>query len=466
MTRLFSRILVTLALVSSAIVGQASASFALSTVPMQQQSELDGQAGGSGSGKWGDAPSFTRPEVTRLSVAESPTFTQSQLESPALGAYGVTVAPVNLCRTSQAPQQGVCYNPPNRVSVTVYEKKNDGADADLSASLTRNSVIGMTIALNDAGPLLGWSYATGNPSYWKISNPGTTDAVINITFQPRDVPYIQWNSNPGSEGCSRIPVEGCPVENPDAADTLQANLLLSLDTTLNSAFNGTLFAGDDAVIGSFETSSPSSPSFTYGVASVHNEFDASQRTGTLSGVISDSMLVGYFGIDTSGMSSSEVSAAFPIVRTTDTSGALKSTVTWTRWTAGSDGTDGWLVSIDNISFSAPKYKVSQAKSPPTGSAKIKNKELKVGVKISGTAKSACKVKGTECSVRVFKIVRGKLSSLGTKNLSNSGEATVNLSKSKVTSKSIVKGTKIAVQVWAKKKSGKSTLVSSKVFTVR
>lgn len=465
MTRLFSRILVTLALVATAIVGQAPASFASSTVPMQQQSELDGQAGGSGSGKWGDAPNFTRPEVTSLTVDGDTVSTTSEIESPALGAYGVTVAPANLCRTSQTPQQGVCYNPPNRVSVTVYEKKNDGADADLSSSLSRNRVISMTIALHDAGPLLGWSYAAGNPSYWKISNPGTTNAVIDITFKPQDVPFIQWGSHPGSEGCSRIPVEGCPVESPDAADTLQANLLLSLDTTLDSAFKGTLFAGDDAVIGSFETSSPSSPSFTYGVASVHNEFDASQRTGTLSGVISDSMLVRYFGIDTSSMSSSQVSTAFPIVRTTDTSGALTSTVTWTRWTAGSNGTDGWLVSIDNISFSAPKYKVSQAKSPPTGSAKIKNKELKIGVKISGTAKSACKAKDTKCSVRVFKIVSGKLSSLGTKNLSSSGEATLNLSKSKVKNKSISKGTKIAVQVWAKKKSGKSTLVSSKVFTV-
>ena len=462
MSRVYSKILASLVLMLSVIVGQASASHAGMYDHVQMQSELE-VLDNNGSGTWANIPSYSRPVVTSLKV-DGNTINSPDGDASA-GNFGVTVAPVNVCRSNQTPSQGSCYATPNRVSISVYYSDSGDAEADLGANrLNSSSPIELEIALNDAGPQLGWSYATGNPTHWSISNPGTTSAVLSLTLEPRDVPSINWGLHSGSEGCTRIPVEGCNVEAGDAADTLQANLLLSLDTTLDAAFKGTLFAGDDTIIGSFEAGSPSTPSFTYGVASAHNEFGGTQRTGTLSGVISDAMLTSYFGVNSSTMTSDEVSAAFPIVRTTDTTGALAATVSWTRWSAGTQGTDGWLVTISNISFSAPKYKVAQGKARPTGSAKLKSKKVKVSVKISGNAKAACKAKKTTCSVRVFKVTSGSLSSVATKKLAKSGKATVALTKAKVKAKGLVKGSKMAVQVWSKK-AGKSTLVSSSIFTV-
>ena len=462
MYRIFSRIVAASILVFSAIIGLASVSFAGMYDHVQMQSEL-ATADNNGQGTWGNT-SLARPVVTSLKI-NGDNVTLAENGDAANGNFGVTVAPVNVCRSDQTPGAGNCYSTPNRVSVSVYYNASGDAQADLSAhGLTSASVVELEIALNGAGPLLGWSYATGNPSHWEITNAGTTSATVKVALEPRDVPAINWGLHSGSGGCTRIPVQGCALDSSDAADTLQANLLLSLDTTLDEAFKGTLFAGDDTIIGSFETGPPGTPSLTYGVASAHNEFSGGQRTGTLAAVVSDSMLATYFGVDASTMSAAGLSAAFPIVRTTDTAGALTASVSWTRWSSGTEGTDGWLVQISGISFSAPKYKVSQGKTRPTGVAKLKSGKIQIAVQISGNARSACKIKNTKCLVQVAKLSAGKITQLDAKTLSTAGKATVVLSKSKVSSKGLKKGSKLAVQVWAQK-SGKKSLISSSIFAV-
>jgi hypothetical protein len=44
-------------------------------------------------------------------------------------------------------------------------------------------------------------------------------------------------------------------------------------------------------------------------------------------------------------------------------------VAWTKWTAADNGTDGRLVTISDISFSAPKFKVTKVSSTSSGTAK-------------------------------------------------------------------------------------------------
>ncbi len=464
MTRRYSRVIATIALVCSVLIGQASASFAGMYDHVQRQSEVTlANTTSNGSGTWGNT-TLNRPVVTSLTIDGVP---QSADGDAASGSFGVTVAPTNVCRTDQTPSAGYCYSTPNRVAVSVYYNDAGDAQADLSAhGLTSESVIELEIALNDAGPLLGWSYATGNPKHWSITNPGTTSAVLSVALEPREVPAINWQLHPGAQGCSRIPVQGCDLTISDAADTLQANLLLSLDTTLDEVFRGTLFAGDDTVIGSFESGPVGTPSFTYGVASAHNEFSGEQRTGVLSAVISDAMLTSYFGLDSSAMTPEAISTALPIVRTTDRTDALPTTVVWTRWTSGTEGTDGWLVTISGISFSAPKYKVAQAKTRPSGSAKLKaSGKVNVAVEISGSAKTACNKKKTTCTVNVYKVVGANLTTLGDQIRVRSNKSALVVSAANATSAGLSKGSKIAVQVWATK-SGVKTLVSSSIFKVK
>jgi hypothetical protein len=60
-----------------------------------------------------------------------------------------------------------------------------------------------------------------------------------------------------------------------------------------------------------------------------------------------------------------------------TADAGTDTVTWTKWSAADNGTDGRLVTISDISFSAPKFKVTKVSSSGSGT----------GNSSSGTAKT-------------------------------------------------------------------------------
>jgi len=47
-----------------------------------------------------------------------------------------------------------------------------------------------------------------------------------------------------------------------------------------------------------------------------------------------------------------------VTRVSDTRGALTATTAWTPWTEADNGTSGQFLTISNISFSAPKYRVT------------------------------------------------------------------------------------------------------------
>ena len=70
-----------------------------------------------------------------------------------------------------------------------------------------------------------------------------------------------------------------------------------------------------------------------------------------------------------------------------TADAGTDTVAWTKWTAADNGTDGRLVTISDISFSAPKFKVTKVSSSNAGSAKSAGGAPKAPTGIKFTTKS-------------------------------------------------------------------------------
>jgi hypothetical protein len=75
-----------------------------------------------------------------------------------------------------------------------------------------------------------------------------------------------------------------------------------------------------------------------------------------------------------------MSKVLSVARTAEsksTADAGTDTVVWSKWTAADNGTDGRLVTISDISFSAPKFKVTKVSSTSSGT----------GNSSSGTAKT-------------------------------------------------------------------------------
>jgi hypothetical protein len=143
-------------------------------------------------------------------------------------------------------------------------------------------------------------------------------------------------------GCSAIPVNPT-CEFPEATEyRLQANLTLSLDQTLDEAFTGSLFATENAYIGSLEAQfTQTGPQMTWGIAAPVT-VDGVANKARLWAVVPDAALLNYFGIpaeaDPSGVLSGAIDSASTGAR-----------LGWSPWSANLQGTDGWLVSTSALS---------------------------------------------------------------------------------------------------------------------
>jgi hypothetical protein len=146
-------------------------------------------------------------------------------------------------------------------------------------------------------------------------------------------------------------------------------MVLSLDTTLSAAFAGALFATNAAVIGSLDVASGETPSLTYGIAGPHRLSDGTVRKGKFYGFLSDAVLSSQFKIETTETDMTKVLNVARTAESKSTTDAGTDTVTWSKWTAADNGTDGRLVTISDISFSVPKFKVTKVSSSGAGSAK-------------------------------------------------------------------------------------------------
>jgi hypothetical protein len=225
----------------------------------------------------------------------------------------------------------------------------------------------MTIGLNTVGKKLGWTWMNGTPTFWKTENLGQDNATARVKFSLSEAPGIDYQ-DPKAQRCTTIPVSECDADK-STQDTLGMQMVLSLDTTLSAAFAGALFATNAAVIGSLDVASGETPTLTYGIAGPHRLSDGTVRKGKFYGFLSDAVLESQFKIAATETDMTKVLSIARTAESKSTADAGTDTVAWAKWTAADNGTDGRLVTISDISFSAPKFKVTKVGTSSSGSAK-------------------------------------------------------------------------------------------------
>lgn len=366
---------------------------------MSTQAFLDGTSGQENSatqGIWSDMEGGTagRPYVRSLSVVNdgvtTPVISGAGVTPPPAseGGLSAVVAPINLCKAGQPAEPGRCYTTPNRVAVTLVRAQGDAnnwdfsADtADLSPRVDANTVIDMTVALNTLGRSLRWSWANGDLLYWRANRLGQDDATVQIRFRPATMPMVA--SFPPGSGCSATPVRDCDIDRADS-EVRTAALLLSLDETLDPALTGAAFATQNAFAGFLQPGgSSSAPALDIQVASTHRRSDGSPQLGTLQAVLPSAALLQLYGIP-----AADAARAFTTTRAGDP--GRNAAPTYAVWNAAEHGTDGLLVTVRDITFSVPSYRLKSRIARATSSAAVTGNRTKVALRGTGcTAKRRC-----------------------------------------------------------------------------
>lgn len=330
------------------------------------QASLDGTAATGTFGLWGNMSGgvASRPYVLALSVTNggvtTPVITDGTTTPPSTnpGDVTATIEPYNLCTAEQTPGPGVCYTTPNRVSVSVVYAKSDTvgsnfADASetVAPTVNANSVIDLTLALNTLGQSLRWTWVNGDLLYWKTTNLGTPGATLQVRFRPGLRPWIDWGAA-GPNGCTASPPENCDLSQA-SAEFLSAQLVLSLDDTLDPALTGAAFATRGAFFGYLEPGGnpETGPLLTVKASSTHLESDGTPQLGIVQAFIPSAAIVNLFG-----MLPADAASNFTVERT---NGGTNSPPTYATWTAATNGSDGLFITVPDVTFSVPAYDVSQ-----------------------------------------------------------------------------------------------------------
>jgi hypothetical protein len=432
----------------------------LDGMPNQAQTDLSttDPSNSSGQAGWADMAggNAARPYVQSLTVINAGVSTQvvtnGTTTPPSVpdGTVTTVVAPFNLCRPGQPPAQGSCYSTPNRVGLTVTYAMNGQAGYNFAApqvpvspTVGANTIIDMTVALNTLGKSVRWTWANGDLLYWRTNNIGQDNATVRVKFKPASSPYI---ANSKNNGCTATPIRDCSIQSADA-EMLTASMVFSLDDTLDPALTGAVFATQNAIAGFLEPGgTAASPTLEMQVASTHTVSSGAPQLGTLKALIPAAALLNLYGI-----LPADATAAFKTTRTGDV--GANSAPTYERWSAASEGSDGLFVTVENITFSAPAYKVAGKLKPVKVKAKAK------GGKTTVTANASKCSKKNRCVASLYNLGKGvsKLyKATKTTVLKNKSVNAKKLSLSVRTSK-LKKGSRVLLVVHSAKK---KLLVSS------
>jgi hypothetical protein len=445
---------------------------------MPDQSQLD--VASSQNATWANMTGgvAARPYVTALSVINGgvPTAiitngTASAETNVPAGRIAVAISPSNLCRTGQAPAQGVCYATPNRIGVTVgYQIQPGQLGSDFSVAnnlltpVTADTEFDITLNLNTLGRTLRWSWASGVPTYWNTANLGTDAATVRLRIKPTLTPVVMQGTQ--QVGCSQVPVQAC-AHPQNTHETLSASLTLSLDNTLDEVFTGALFSSTRSYMGSLMVQPGETPQMTYGVSAPQTWSDGSANAASLSAVLSDASLLNFYGATPEVVATAEFQTGALNLARTD--GGTQGAITWTRWTADVQGIDGWLVNIPDIRFVAAVSTsgvraFGSSVAPATFSVKSKTSAKITTKRVGSKAMITLKVSAAACAKSSCRVV---VSSIASKVSSGSKKITaaavIGKSKSVVTTLSAksTKGQRLSVMLQAKK-AGKWVYASSSV----
>lgn len=384
-------------------------------------------------GTWSSLAGGTtaRPYVTDFSVINdgvtTPVITGGTSTSETgvtPGRLAVSIGPYNLCKAGQTPTPGLCYSTPNRIGISIgyqimqgqlgYNFSNPYVALLEGQAVDENTEFDLTLNLNTLGKTLRWTWANGVPTYWKLTDLGSDNATLRIRLKPALLPRV---SNGG--GCSQVPVGACAFTQ-SLDQYLSANLVLSLDSTLDPVFTGALFTSTRAYMGSLDTVPGEAPQMTYGISAPQTWSDGSQNASSLYAVLSDAAILNFYGATSDVASTTDFQSSALSLSRTD--GGTQGPVSWGRWTEGAQGTDGWLITIPDIKFvlttsasaSAVKAAGVHAAASKVAAARFKVKQKTKPVfrpMASGTRTSASfRVTASACKTYSCRIVFSSISS--------------------------------------------------------
>ena len=473
-----SMIVVGLLGISSAAVQAA----APSNTASPDQSELDkAQSYGA---TWFDlAGGYTgRPYVSELSVINNGVSTQvitggtstTETNVPT-NRIAVAISPTNLCKAGQTPEPGRCYATPNRIGITIGYQMGQGQlgwdfnNPAISSTVNANTEFDMTINLNTIGKSLRWTWASGVPTYWNASNLGADNATIRVRLKPALMPLVV--SGGQQVGCSQVPVETCQYS-ASTHETLSASLVLSLDQTLDSVFTGALFSSSRSFMGSLMTQAGETPQMTYGIAAPKTWSDGSENKAEMSAVLTDATILNFYGATPEVAATTDFQTnALNLART---DGGTQGAITWTRWTADVQGSDGWLITIPEITFATAAAGAQGVRafgssvSPALFKVKAKTSQ-KITTRRSGTkAVLTLKVTASACAKYSCRVVVSSIASKvgsSSKKLTTASVGRKSKSVLSTVSAKSAKGQRLSAMLQAKK-AGKWVYVSSSVTTTK
>jgi hypothetical protein len=334
------------------------------SLPTQEATDIPSNQVGYGPG-WGNSAGgvAARPYVVSLSVindgVSTPVIMNGTTTPAPMVPGGVTtvVSPINLCKTGQTPAFGVCYATPNRVALTVGYGSNGNVGVDFSSSnspvtptVDANSVIDMTVALNTLGKSLRWTWINGELLYWQASNLGQDNATVHVKFRPAMEPTLA-NVSESDFGCTASPPTNCRIASANG-QVLSAQLVFSLDESLDPALTGSAFATQNAFLGYLTPGGTAqAPSLDVELASTHTKADGTPQLGTIEAFIPSAALVNLYGV-----LPTDSTAAFTTTRLGDP--GTNEPPSYTPWTTEANGSEGLLITVKGITFSAPKYHIS------------------------------------------------------------------------------------------------------------
>ena len=358
-------------------------------MPTQASVDLASSDPGSYGAGWGDMVGgvAARPYVVSLTVinggVSTPVITNGTTATApvAPGAVTTVISALNLCRSGQTPAPGVCYATPNRVALTVAYGDNatDGwdfsrPDVPVAPTIDANSVIDMTVALNTLGKRLRWTWINGDLLYWQTSNLGQDNATVHIKFRPAIAPYVANFAQ--SNGCTASPPANCGIAQADG-QVLAAELVFSLDDTLDPALTGAAFATQNAIIGYMTPGGTAqAPSLDVALSSTHLQADGTPELGTIEAFIPAAALLNLYGV-----LPTDSATAFTTTRSGDP--GTNDPPSYTPWTAAANGSDGLLITVKGITFSAPKYLLSSKLRPVAAHANVHGAKTTVTASIAG-----------------------------------------------------------------------------------
>lgn len=332
---------------------------------MPSQEAMDGLSPSSASqGSWADLSDGTavRPYIKRLTVVNGADARTAYTGGP--GGLGPTetgdvtavVSPTNLCH---AGQSGNCYATPNRVGIAfgyVGVGGNVGRDfahpqVPLRQTVGPDTILDVVIGLNQLGRSVRWSWGNGDLQSWKTTGLGTADGEIHVRVKPALTPELDWSQHPAN-GCTATPIRDCELAQADA-EFLSAEMLLSLDGTLPDALTGAAFFTQHAILGFLQPGGTSAdPILDLQMASSHLQSDGSPQLGTLQAVLPAAGLQSLYGVTPQA-----ATRLFSATRVGDP--GTSSPPAFTSLDDSDLDSAGLLVTIHDITFSAPTYRLAK-----------------------------------------------------------------------------------------------------------